>query len=334
MVARRKRSSRSSFGRYLPAARAGLRVARSALRYGRSFSSSQASRRKFATPHPITGEHDSRTVYRRKRMPRRRRRQWVSFVRRTKAVIQKSLAPSFLIRLRQQTVTSLSGKQSQYSGHVALGVNSFSDTNFQDLSAIRDRVNAFAATGGPVTSWQPDRFQVTGWMCETQITNTGAETAYIDLYYYRTKRDVASVVGGNVFGGITAAWQHGLSSLGTNAPVGGSSLDISDYGVTPFNNTYLPRFITFYRKTRVKLGPGGVTQVETRSGKNYWVNWDAVAEKSMVRNMTEGIYMVAYGTPNLVDTIAAPVSLSCSTNINYTYRVLLAATETGGTTQA
>lgn len=263
-------------------------------------------------------------------MPARRRRGWVRFQRKTKAVLSKSLAPSFLVLLRGETKTSLSNKQEYYQGHSVLGMAS-GLTAFQDGRAVLDRVADIAA-GQP---YQPDRFIVSGWMCETQVVNNGATTAYIDMYYYRCKKDVPVPFFGNSFGSPAAVWDVGNSVMGGNAPVGGSTIDKFDYGVTPFNNSFFAKYIQITRKVRVKLGPGGVTQVETRSGKNYFISWEDNSGKAMSKYKTEGIFMVYYGTPApTIDTVAQPVTLSFSTNVNYTYRMLQAAAVTGGTTQA
>lgn len=263
-------------------------------------------------------------------MPARRRRSWVRFTRRTKAVISKSLAPSFLIRLRGETKTSLSNKQEYYQGHGVLGMNS-GLAAFQDGSALQARVGEIA-TG---QLFEPDRFIVSGWMCETQVVNNGTSVAYIDMYYYRTKKDVPVPFFGNGFGSPAAVWDIGNAVMSSNVPSGGSTLDKFDYGVTPFNNSTFAKYIQITRKVRVKLGPGGVTQVETRSGRNYFISWEDNSGKAMTKNMTEGIFMVFYGTPApLVDTVAQPVTLSFSTNVNYTYRMLQSTAVTGGTTQA
>lgn len=283
-------------------------------------------------PPPITGEHDSRTVYRKRRMPGRRRRRWVSFVRRTQAVISKALSPSFLIRTRAATVTTSANKQNWYQGHCVLGYAS-ADSEFTDVAALRDRVGIIA-TNGTGTGILPDRFIVTGYMVETQVSNTGTTTAYIDMYYWRTKRNVPSTIKGFTFSSPIAVWQAALQDMQPNVPVLGSTLDPSDYGNTPFQSTNFAKYVSIWKKVRVKLGPGGVTQVEQRSGRNRFINAEFMEPYSLLGGTTEGILMITYGTPSATNQYADPVTLCFSTNVNYTYRVLMAATTTGGTTQA
>lgn len=330
-MAVRRRGGKRRFGGYGPNryARAAGSLVSTAMRF-RGFGSRTGTRsgRKRAAPFPITGESDARAVYRRKRMPAVRRRRWVRFTKRTKAVISKTVAPSFLVRLRGATITSGVNKQEFYQGHNAMGINS-AHTDFQDVLVLLDQVQAL---GG--STFQPDRFLVTGWMCETQVVNSGVTTAYIDMYYYRTKKDVPNPFQGNAFGSPAAVWDVGNGTIQGVHPLGGSTLDKFDYGLTPFNNSIFAKYLQVTRKVRVKLSPGGVTQVETRSGKNYFLAWEDLQGKAMAKWKTEGIFMVFYGTPSALDPVAQPVTLSFSTNVNYTYRLIQSSAVTGGTTQA
>lgn len=289
---------------------------------------------KSANPFPITGEHDARALYRRKRMPRGRRRRWVSFVRRTKAVIQKSLASSFFVALRQAILSSANSKQNAYDGHVALQ-SSTTKTNWNDIPRIHTRVQELATAQSPTgTNYFPDKFSITGYLVETQITNTGTSTAFIDLYYWRAKRNVAYPFNAVTSLGLNELMDWAMSTTQPNFPTGGSTLDRFDYGVTPFQNTVLAKYIQIYKKVRVKLSPGGVTQISQRSGRNHYFNWDYASGQTFIAGKTNGIYMIFYGAPNTTQFVAAPADLVFSTNVNYTYQVLQSAIATGGTTQA
>lgn len=335
MAVRPMRRGRQRFGGWGRRGRAIGKFAGNALgaylRFRGSGSNTGQQSKKRSAPFPITGENDARSVYKRRRMPARRRRRWVRFQRKTKAVIAKSLAPSFLVRLRGETLTTVVDKQAWYQGHSVLGMNS-SHIYFQDGNALNARVAALASGG----AYAPDRFIVSGWMCETQVVNNGGSTAYIDMYYYRTKKDVPTNFQGNLFGSPVAVWDVGNAQIAGNVPAGGSLIDSNDYGVTPFNNSMFAKYVQITRKVRVKLGVGGVTQVETRSGKDYYIAYEDMQGKAMAKWKTEGILMVAYGTPDVLPpgSVARSVTLSFSTNVNYTYRLLRTAAVTGGTTQA
>lgn len=264
-------------------------------------------------------------------MPRARKRRWVRFVRKTNAVIDKHLAPSFLIRTRAGAANATVDKQNVVSIHTVLGGHS-ANLDTRDLAALTDQVQAMSTIG----AFEPDKFKITGWMAETQIFNASDITVYIDCYYWRCKRNVPLTLAG-VDTSIAEVFSNALSSLEDNFPAGGSSLDVLDYGVTPFNTATFAKFINIYRKQRIKLGPGGVTQLEQRSGRNYFLQRHYNDKYGLIQGKSEGIMFVFYGTP-VADTGTGSIAGACkvrfASNFNYTYRVMLAAAQTGGTTQA
>lgn len=276
-------------------------------------------------------------------MPYRRRRRWVKFVRRTQAVIDKGLAPSFFIRLKRVRVVTNANKQGVASIHTVLGnigitSSGLAEGDLNDLEALRVQVNRMASdenTGAGPVYYFPDKFRVTGWLAETSIHNVGDNTAYIDMYYWKTKKDISSEdFLGQSSVDLAGAWSAALSRIQVNTPTGGSTLDIFDYGNTPFNNASLASYVTVYKKTRVKLAPGGITQVEQRGSRNIYFNYQKSVGTGHLRGITHGIFFVIYGPPILDFPTAAPVDLMFSTNINYTVRVMRSAATTGGTTQA
>lgn len=264
-------------------------------------------------------------------MPARRRKPWVRFVKRTQAVLQKAIAPVFQIRLRSGQVSSAANKQGIFSPHTILGSYS-TDNSTNDIDYLHDRVSQLAATG----EFEPDKFMVTGWLAETQIINEGATTAYIDMYYWRCKHSVPLTVGVSTGATATTAasiMEHSLFALHPVNPLGGSGLDVTDYGVTPFQGVNFAKMLNIYKKVRVKLAVGGVTQVEQRSGRNYFLDTHFAGNYGMLRGKSEGILMIFYGVPTDTFTTAAPAELRFSTNVNYTVRLMKSATTAGGTNQ-
>jgi hypothetical protein len=337
MAYKRRGTVARRFGNLGPARRSFIGgAARLALKYGRSrFSSRTQTSQKRTNARPITGESDWSSTYRRRRMPVARRKRWVSFVRRTKHVISSQLAPSFLVRLRDGAVTTTANKQGLYFGHTALYsvLSTSSPDDIGDISAVHDRVLQLSSN----STYSPDRFQITGYMIETQIVNDSPGVAYCDCYYWTCKRDTPPTltIGGTTYAtDVAGLWYYASTAMDDNFPITGSTLDPLDYGNTPFNNNSWARWIRVEKKTRIKLAPGGVTQLEQRSGKNYYFDWDRIRNTGNLRYQTNGIFFVFYGTPDSTNPVAAPVTLRFSTNVNYTYRVMQEASTTGGTTQA
>jgi len=293
-------------------------------RIARSYSGTQTKRLDYK-PAPITGENDSRRTYTRRPMPRRRKRAWVKFTKKTNAANLKHIGSNFFILTRQDLMASAVNKQATSDIHTCLGL--FGSSYCRDIQAIAARVEARES---PATSARHLKFVITGWMAETQIHNESGETAYVDMYYWKCKKKVPRVVNEVPDVSPNIVFEQGLADLATNAPLGGSSLNRFDYGVTPFQSPFWSQNITVTRKVRVKLSAGGVTQVETRSGRNYHRFWGHDEDYAM-DTCTEGIYMIAYGIPTALAPTAQAISLRLSTNINYTYKVLEGNVMTGAT---
>lgn len=262
-------------------------------------------------------------------MPRRKRMRWRRFTRQVKAVDLSIAGSNYYVARRSGIVSSLAGQQGATDLHTVCGLNGSSPCN--DFNTIGVQATNLQATLTSTTNaTAPSRkFAVTGWMAETQIVNTGTNTVFVDMYYWQAKRLVPRYVVGSTGASVLVTYSslfvEALSDLAVN---NGSALQVSTYGVTPYQAPQLSKMCRIWKKVRVKLGPGGVTQVETRSGKNYFRNGSVDEDQSMDK-CTEGIYMIFYGVPDTTNTTATPANLVLSTNINYTYKVLSSAIQTG-----
>nr|QXN75544.1 MAG: capsid protein [Virus sp.] len=305
------------------AASGGLRLARNLIRKRIQQRRTENSRQKTA-PLPLTGENDVESTYRRRRMPGRRRRRWVQFNRKVNTVIQKNLGSNHSIIVRSAVHASVADKQVIFDGHVALGLNGASGV-YNDVAQLMN----LGLAPGYWSAIERGKIQIKGWMAETQMVNTAGFTAYVDLYYWRCKRDVPFVSG--VITGMTDFMVEGLGDLRPLFPIGGSTLSTTDYGFTPFQCPQFSKSITIWKKVRVKLAPGGVAQFTTRSSKNYRIAFDRAEHFVAMRGITEGVIGICYGQPGPVNTIAEPINIQFTTNVNYTWSALQSSEFGGGT---
>lgn len=318
---RRRTSGRSSrsFGGVSGRTRAMARVVQ------RSGRNAQISRMRGTTnSRPITGESDWAPAYRYRRMPRFRKRTWRRFTKRVQAVNQRQTAPNFDVRVSADVATNAANGQAVTSIHTILGSfgagPSTDDINYLLQTAV---LNADDEGPTPVTHQQL-KIVVTGWMIETQIINEGTVTAYVDMYYWRCKRDnPATTLGQPAVNTISQLFSESVDDIAQNRAVaaGLAKLTHVQYGVTPFQGAEFPKTIRIYKKVRVKLAPGGVTQIEQRSARNYYINGSFAEKYSMLRGKTEGIMFIHYGVPTSVNTVSSPVTLRFVTNKNYTWRM-------------
>lgn len=305
-------------------------------KYAKSFTETKKNGARSAPP-PITGESDYRGLYRKKRFPRRRKKTWVKFVHKVKSVIQKAVQPNFLVVALTVDMAATLNKQG--AGWFTLHSINGDDQDNNDARRIFERAEGNLATL-PVFN---RRIVITGALMEVSMFNAGLTTAYLDCYYWRAKKDVPTE--GTVAGAPGAAVGYsannvadlivaGYTQLSTNQPVGGSFLDLADYGVTPFQSPVFSRFCEVWKKVRIKMAVGGTAQLELRDGKDYWINWQYDANYLMKRNRTQGIFIVVYGVPSATGTLSAASTIQCAVNKNYTFKVIEDSTSSGGTNRA
>ena len=112
----------------------------------RLFSNSRRSslpsrRRRMRSGQGITAQHDQRLIYRKRYMPKRRKSQWRTFVKKVKAVKDKDLGTRTYVMNQQVTQTNTDGTaQMCYTNglYTLNGSNGLADMN--DL-AIKENVN-------------------------------------------------------------------------------------------------------------------------------------------------------------------------------------------------
>lgn len=257
-------------------------------------------------------------------MPFRRKQRWKSFVKKVKHIQQKQVAANHNVFVHSQNLTSAADRQTYTGIHSMMTINPLSSSSFDgfnDISSLFDRAVSLQDDEGPGFPYNKRTMSlvVSGWMCETSINNLATTTCYIDCYYWKAKEDVPSG-----FRGPTHVFEDSVGDIGINLPVtgGNTALDAGDYGVTPFQGTTWAKLIRIWKKTRVKLSPGGTVQLEQRSGKNHYRTWGKDEHIGMARGVTEGIMMIAYGVPTAANTIASAVNLQIVTNKNYTWRIV------------
>lgn len=318
-VVRRRQQPRSFGAKVAQWGRAGLGAASAAANaYSASRSFTNQRRNVKHAPGPITGESDYRSVYRRKPMPRRRRRRWVRFTRKVKAVAEKQVAPQFQVLRRDVISASSPDAQNATSVFTVLGSNGIAEADdiFDMMTSAFNMAGTTGLTGATVAG---TRIHISGWMAECMINNNTTTTTYIDCYYWRAKKDIPVS-----YSSINNLVQTGFAQIAqtTVGPTTPNALDIQDYGVTPFQCPLFSQAVQVYKKTRIKLGPNGTAQLELRSGKNHYRKWSYDSAYAFLRGVSEGIYFIHYGTPGTGSPgrRSGATNLTFSVNVNYTWR--------------
>lgn len=265
-----------------------------------------------SAPFPITGENDAKGLYRYKRMPRWKRKPWRRFKKKVQHVVSGMMGSKFTIIRRTVRGTITPNAQGVFITHNAMSLNG-TDQSFRDLSYLFTSADT---TNPESENKRSMKLIVSGWLCETQIRNTHeSNTCYVDMYYYRFKKAVPAGQGNPYDIWLNAATNDVDPVTGNPKPLPAA------YGMTPYQTPGFGQMIRIWKKVRVKIAPGGVAQVETRSGKNYYRQW-TTDEEYCGDKCTEGIMFVVYGavTNGAAPEYSGPASVQFSTNVNYTWK--------------
>lgn len=258
-------------------------------------------------------------------MPYRRKRRWIRLKRSVNAVIDKRLATNVLHlrRVNPTVITAPSG------GQGAVHVVMFDASIRAEISDAVDRMEPIMP-GVETPAAGHNKHAVVGWIMNTIIRNTTAEptVAYLDVYYFRTKRDVPLVE----FANMGTMWVDGFNINMYNEATApkGSPLDHSDLGVTPWANPAMRKFLDIYMKKRIRLGAGQDTELSLRSSKTIYNNGEIFQDqKSFIRGVTQGMLIVFHGGPTTI-TNAESVQLTASTTRTVYYKMLQNSVRTAG----
>lgn len=239
--------------------------------------------RKTATEQSvITTQYDAALRYKRKRMPRRKRRAWVAFVKKTQAVDLK--AQSLISKvIAFPTRTSWAANQQATVGWTIYPIQMGSAAQDRDL------LEMFIDTYGGVTvADQSSRKLYFKSACiDIQMQNSGSASCIIDAYVVvmKTNFQVAN-------DSIASIWNKTFSEQNTGA------ITNSNPALTPFQNPNFCRVFKVLSKKEVLLGAGQVTTMQLRDPKQHLVSGrQLIAEVTGIPYLTRGFVFQIRGVP-------------------------------------
>lgn len=244
----------------------------------------RSQRRSFIEPSAITTQHDSSTRYRRKRMPRRRRKQWVSFTKRVQHVMLQSQP------LQSYCIDDIGGTKTvaidtQVTDGQMLGGTQA--TNNDELFKIFQ-----AAYGGGLTTSTVDKYKlfVKSMCLDVQLTNIHATKAcVVDVYTLLARKSINTATRIDVQ--YTNAFaEQGALSIGTV-----SSANVAS---TVFQNGPFLEMWKVLDKREILLGVGQTTTLQLRIPYNRYVSGKQIEiNSSMIPGFTRAFLFQMRGVP-------------------------------------
>lgn len=262
----------------------------------------------------LTNQYDKKTIYRKRRMPRRRRRRWVRFARKTNAVVRKDLGTQSFVRSTTTTLTIAAGSATaQTSASATLygfaGFGGDADDMVQlDTASSESNFNKVLMCSA---------------VLDVTFTNNGSTTLELDVYYVICRKDVPAALYDSINGTFTSTFtkQQTLPGIGVTA------LLSTTRGVTPFQNSIFCSYWKVIRKTKYILTGGQTGTYQLRDPKDWVYNVDMHNNRTATRGRTKGLLFVMKSTP---DNSASASSLALGTIRTYSYKILSNNAEAGG----
>lgn len=269
-ISRYVRRAVRAANRYAPYARMAVkgyrmyRQAKSAYNSGFTTSSRVATRVKSGTG--VTTQYDAKTVYRRKRMPRKKKKQWRKFVKKVHAAQDSQIATRSVILNNQLQIGGV-GNTTQTYGSISLygwrGTNALDNVGSSDIQDIRLKD---ANTDGAA-----ERYKFITGVLDITANNIGGTDLEVDVYEIGyTGRGVLNNAS------LQAEYIQALANTPTQPGGSGGAMTaptITSRGWTPFNCSLASiKGFKIYKKKKYLLAQGNTFTYQVRDPKAHWVD--------------------------------------------------------------
>lgn len=242
-----------------------------------------------------TNQYDVRGRYYKKRMPRRKKKQWKQFQRKVNAVLNKQIAPTYFLF---RTTTQLNSVQdAQDWASCMLYTANTPDPN-NDLGRIA--IGLMGNAGNQIGT----KYRFEAAVLDLLIRNTGSTTACVDIYTIYCRKDVPD----NYVSPFVLISQ--LDDTANADTQGDPKINEKNIGYTPFHN---PMFCSYYKiqqKRTLILGAGEVSEVQMRDAKNRKMYGIDFVGKSSCAGWTKGYLLCTRGAFDGVITPATSIGLA------------------------
>lgn len=244
------------------AAKAGKQIGSSIRNYytGSNGKTSSGKKAKSGTnTNYTTVQHDTSTVYRKRRMPGKKRRRWRKFARRVRAVSDYMVGLKTVLFNDSTTVTFASGYQKNYSIHLygSAGTNvAGREDGARDLSQIFS-----ADTLSGASSRSDVKLFFKSAVLDATFTNLATSVVELDIYeimYFKTCNQTSLYLS-------IAAAETDTAAIGAQP-----GLSIINRGATPFDFPLLIKDngMKILKKTKFYLGTGNAVNYQIRMPGN------------------------------------------------------------------
>lgn len=269
MANRKNVMRRRTGGRYAPFIRAGARfignVAGNYLR-NRAVNYMMGRNRPRQTDGVgVTDQYDRKTIYRKKRMPRRMRKRWRRKKRSFDAMLIKRLGTKTIMFNDTLTAKWTGGGQRNVVQHL-YGKNGLERSNVDGNLEVGNRDVFDIVNNDPLANEQVEKAVFESAVLDFTCANNGATTLEVDVYEFYS---------GSLKNHVTPNWgtDQGQAQSLVEQPSGAAgNLDLDDRGASPFEFPLMSRYgWKILKKTKYLLSPGKSFTYQYRDPRNRWI---------------------------------------------------------------
>lgn len=231
----------------------------------------------------VTQQHDTRTQYRKRSQPKYKKRKWVKFIKKVKAVTEKGVGTQNFLFNDTHNVSAGVGSQAVTSVMLYGGSLSTEIVNTRGYSDINKIMNIVSPSVG-IPLYVSDlprtgNLQFTSAVLDLTIKNLGTDILELDMYeiYFKGNKDLGQSLGRS----IEDCYQGILDSQPNK---GGTPQAVTSRGWTPFNCGAASgqMGLKIYKKTKFFIGSNQVITHQKRDPKAHWIGYNqAVWQKDV-----------------------------------------------------
>lgn len=280
------------------------------------------SNRKYATSgRSVTYQKDVARVYRRRRMPKRKRRVWRRFIHKVRAVNEKDLGTISVVRNSQIIGASFSGEQGVTCCEL-YGLDGSVYPGADDLRAFTQSHNSGAIPTNSRYRFCSGVLDIT-FTCVADPDDPLSHTMELDLYdmVYR---------GYTRFGNPIDLFNDAASDTPTFGTAG--NLTLNTLGATPFQFPSALSSLKILNKRKYFLSNGHSATYQIRDPKNRVFLTDAIdnhINSDAMRGWTRIVFFVFKHVPIAAGSIP-PITLAIGCTRTYKVKKFESATTTDG----
>lgn len=231
----------------------------------------------------ITTQHDTKVRYMKGRQSRKQKRR-VRFMKQVRRALHSDVGLRSFVSDDGGAIKTVLANAQGHDGAMLGAINS--SQNDEILKAFQV---AYETPAGTISSFTNRKVFIKSMCLDLHITNSGSNTAEIDVYQLIMRKDYNSTVRLDVM----------YTDTYNEQPAGsGFSRTLTVPGVTPFQNSNFCEHWNILSKRTIMMSPGQVTSLQLRIGRPRQFDGKAIQRYSLgVPGYTKGYLLVYRGAP-------------------------------------